>query len=158
MNDRFEPRFGYASPAEKDPKKYEVSVAGRIFPMNHWRDGILHYLFGIWSGDQTFWHNPEIRFGELKLVLQVRDCRVPEKDAVFAIEGVAPDMPMNSYYGNYSLRIGNSRAEVMDALVRFAKDEHLGQVTIRFGDKTELTFFGKERRGEYGCSVYNYQN
>lgn len=158
MNDPFEPRFGYAGRPEAHPQKYEISVADKIFPMSHWREGILYFLFGIWSGDKKFWHNPEICFGELKLVLKTRDCRVPEKEDVFVIEGVAPDKQVDSYYGNYSLRVGNGRAEVMDALVRFAKDHYLGCVTIRIDDKTDLTFFGKERRGEYGCSVYIHKS
>lgn len=158
-NEPHEPWSGYADIAEKDTKKFEITVADKTFPMRRWREGILYFLFGVWSGDKRFWHDPSICFGDLKLTLKNRDSRTPEKEDHFVIEGTSPDQPINSYYGNYSLRIrsGSEVAKVMDALVRFAKDPCLGKVDIDIDDKTTLTLFGKERRGEYGCSVYVYR-
>jgi hypothetical protein len=154
MKDSFEPWGGYASAPEANPEKWNICVADKTFPTRRWREAILYFLFGIWSGDKRFWHDPEIHFGELKLVLKTRDCRVSEKDDAFVIYGVAPDEPVNHYHGNYSLRVGGGRCEVMDALVRFAKDPYLGKLDVRIDNRHRLTFFQKERRSEYGCSVY----
>lgn len=157
MVDQGLPWGGYAGTEEESPKKYTITVADKTYPMSRWREGILYFLFGIWSGNRKFWRDPSIQFGKLKLVLQTQDCRVPQNDDVFVIMGTAPDESVDYYHGNYSLRVGNNRAEVMDALVRFAKDPYLGQVDIRVNDTTRLTFFGKERHSEYGCSVFTYK-
>ena len=144
----------YASASERNPADYKVRVGKKVFPMSRWREAILYYLFGIWSGDPKFRKNPEIRFGNLTLTLYTRDCRVPEKTDAFSIEGFSPSVGNTGGYGNYTLYIGSSRLEVMDALARFAKDPYLAQVIIDFEDGAHLAFFRKERRGEYGCFTH----
>lgn len=152
--DPFEPPGGYAGEAEQNPQKYEIRVGEKVFPMSRWREGILYFLFGVWSGNPHFWENPEIHFGEMRLILSAKDPRRAEATEVFRLEGTASDADGSSYFGNYSLDVGHTRLEVMDALARFAKDPYLGRLCIHFPDGTSLVFFQKERRGEYGCCIH----
>ncbi len=151
-----EPWGGYASVPENNPQKYGLRVADKTFPMSRWREAILRFLFGIWSGKRQFWHNPTICFGDLRLTLRTRDSRTPDKDDRFVIEGEAPDNECTGACGYYSLDVGvrTGYPAVMDALARFAKDPCLARVDLRLDLATTLTLFQKERRGEYGCYVF----
>lgn len=144
------PWGGYAGIPESDPDKFEIRVADKIYPMSSWRQAILAYLFGIWSGDRKFLRDPEIRFGSARLILPTGDCRRDRSTDVFRLGGTGPEEPFTTYYGNYSLSVNVSRTEVMEALARFAKDPFLGRIHIDAGD-TMLVLSQKERRGEYGC-------
>ena len=145
--DQFEPPLGYASAPEKNPKKYKIRVGDKVFPMSRWREGILYFLFSVWSGDPRFLKNPEIRFGGLTLILD------PDNEK-YSAEGEGPDEECTGYFGNYSLDVSALQAEVQDALVRFTKDPYLGRITLRLPNCVTLDFWQKERRGEYGCSVH----
>lgn len=139
------PFGGYASIAEEHPERYGIRIDERVFPMRQWREGILFFLNRAWSSPPRV-EKRMINFGNVAL----SSANDGER---YYVTGVAPDEPITSYVGGYSLEIGDQRLEVHDALVRFAKDDRLGMISIRFADAKVLTLAKRERPGEYSCSL-----
>lgn len=116
--------------------------------MKRWREAIIFFLFHISSGKYGKKNPPTILFGyDLALGF------IPTENR-FCVVGAGIDKSSSTYVGSYSHQVHEGRLEVVDALMRFVKDDKLGQIEIKFeGDKV-LSLFKKERSNEYGCSLY----
>lgn len=117
------------------------------FSENRWREAILAFLFGIWSGKPSVLDRPKIIFGGLTLRLDKVERRY------FAYGKGADDycgMPMTCPFGSEDLTVGDSQVEVEIGLVRFVKDNQIKLFTINLRDGC-LVLWKKSRRGEYGC-------
>jgi hypothetical protein len=117
------------------------------FPENRWREAILAFLFGIWSGKPSVWDRPKIIFGGLTLRLDKVEKRY------FAYGRGADDyydMPLTCPTGSEDLTVSDSQQEVEIGLVRFVKDNQIKLFTINLQEGC-LVLWKKGKRGEYGC-------
>lgn len=119
------------------------------YPESRWRQAILRFLFGIWSGDPTVTCRPELRIGNVTLRL------FNERYVAFgSVEGdeVPPTIPITQ-----SLLVGDRKADAEVALVRFVKDDRIKMVNLVLGNNKDryLAIWKKDRRGEFGFWVKN---
>ena len=122
-----------------------IQVSGlKCFPSNEWRNAILHYLFGMWGGNENVTYRPKITFGLATLRL---DCLTQRYFAY----GPSPDQHLPDPDDEHTLVVGDGRNEVDVGLVTFVKNVQITRLVIRFPDQTEFWLWKKERRGEFGC-------
>lgn len=126
-----------------------------IFPEERWREGILYYLFGLWSGDVAVTMRPKITFGSVTLRL-IPDPHALNPDIrVYCAYGIGFDM-WSSGEGAFHtkreahLSVGNGQDHVEVALVRFVKDDRIKVLTIHTGGGG-IQLWKTPRRGEYRC-------
>jgi len=127
----------------------DIQVAGgKCFTANRWREAILYYLFGIWSGDETVLNRPKINFGRFQL-------RLDESGESYYAVGESGGVIV-SFHESRCLRVGWKKAEVEVALVRFLKDNKIKKLTIDL-EQGQMVFWKTDRRAEYGCAAYGIQ-
>lgn len=124
-----------------------LQVSGiKSFDENRWREAILYYLFGMWSGKEEVTYRPKILFGQMCLRLD------PGSNQYFAY-GASPnwDVPQD-LRGGLIITQGCDRDEVEISLVRFVKNDRIRILVISLGNDQYFRLWKKDRRGEYGCN------
>ena len=138
-----------ASSAEhllSDADNHEIQVSGlTLFPMNRWREGILHYLFGVWGNKDNVMYRPKINFGGVSLRLDVA------KRKYYAY-GIGPDAELLAFTGREIITL-DDQSEVEVALIRFVKNDEIKRLTIVFPNRSWFYLWKTERRGEYRCAA-----
>lgn len=130
-------------------EQMELQVCGSTtYRENRWREAVLEYLFGIWSGDAYTLSRPKIRFGSFTL-------RLHQKGFYYGY-GVSPDAIGPEYAAmtnENTIRTSNSHSEVEQALVRFVKNNRIRFLHIGFAPLGQgyLFLWKKAGRGEIGC-------
>ncbi len=129
-----------------DADRHEIQVSGlTLFPMNRWREAILHYLFGVWSNKNNVMCRPKINFGGVSLRLDLGTRR-------YYAYGTAPDAEPPTFTGREIITI-DDQSEVEVALIRFVKNDEIKRMTIVFRNHMWLYIWKTERRGEYRCAA-----
>jgi len=131
----------------------EIQVGGLFsFPESRWREAILFFLFGIWSGKPEVVGRPKIIFGDLTLRLDA------EAEEYFAYGRSYESLPLliASLLSKKHLSVGPRQAEVEQGLIRFAKNNRIKLLTIHAqGGQGIVYLWKKERRGAYGYTAMN---
>jgi len=125
-----------------------LQISGnRTFEENRWREAILFYLFGIWSGKEDVTYRPKIHFGMMCLRLD------PDTGQYFAY-GASPDWEIpQDLGGELLITDGCGKYEVEVSLARFVKNDRVRMLVISFGDGQFLRLWkDPDRRGKYGCN------
>lgn len=137
-------------------RELQVGASGRTFPEERWREAILYYLFGVWSGNVAMTLRPKISFGNVTLRL-VPDPKALHPDArVYYAYGIAPDGERCSHSAitrGELLFVGNEQARVETALIRFVKDNRIKTLAISMGTGGGIQLWKTSRRGEYRCTA-----
>lgn len=109
----------------------DIQVSGlssQEFPERRWREAILFYLFGIWSGKLSVTYRPKIHFGDITLRLQPSDD--PEGGEYYAYgHAEKPQEPPALGPDDLVVRSGR-KADVEVALARFVKDDRIRQLRL----------------------------
>ncbi|MGE5392576.1 MAG: hypothetical protein ACM3NH_02435 [Candidatus Saccharibacteria bacterium] len=130
----------------KKGKTIEVAALEE-FPESRWRQAMLRFLFGIWSGDSVLCARPEIFIQGV--TLRLFNNRYVAFGAATSFEE-PPVVPIGE-----SLLTTDRKADVEVALMRFVKNDRIKMVTLSLGQNHDrfLAFWKKERRGEFGFWV-----
>lgn len=123
----------------------EIQVNGMTcFPQNRWREGILYYLFGIWSDKVEVTYRPKIHFGFACL-------RLSPGERQYYAYGKCPDTEKPSFPEEGVLTVSWEQTEVEQGLIRFVKNEAIKMLVVTLKNHRQFCLWKKERRGEYGC-------
>lgn len=131
----------------------DIQVSGRTdFSESRWREAILFYLFGMWSGNEDVTYRPKIHFGDICLRL---DQRNGDGDYyAYGHQEVREDVP--ALGSDDLVETSGKQAEVEVALIRFVKDDRIRQLRFCFPSVSNnintLFLWKKKRRGEYGVA------
>ena len=128
----------------------DIQVSGlEGFPESRWREAILFYLFGIWSGRESVTYRPKLCFGDITLRLDRQNGEYYAYGHAEVPQDVPPLGPDDL------VETSGRQAAVEVALIRFVKDNRIKQ--LRLGVMTDqkvhcaqLVFWKKARRSEYG--------
>ncbi len=119
---------------------------GKEFAEDRWRDCILHFLRGLWSGDLDVACRPRIHFGEITLRLD------EERGEYFAygtsFETAAPDVADHEM-----IHALGSRLEVQHGLVCFVSNDRIKLLVIHLRVGT-VCLWKKPWRSRFGISAH----
>ena len=103
--------------------KGQISIGGfqvYVFPKNQWRSALYKHLLGVWANREKIMCQPEILFhGYARLYLE-RHTMEYFADSLQALAEHTENPP--EFPHEQILYVANSRMEVLDSLIRFAKD------------------------------------
>ena len=131
----------------------DIQVSGlpsQEFPESRWREAILFYLFGIWSGRESVMYRPKIGFGDITLRLALGD------GEYYAYGTPNEELPAEHPIGERDDHIvvrSWKQADVEVALARFVKDDRIKWLTLSFRYSGRLVLWKKLRRGQYGITA-----
>lgn len=142
----------------------DIQVSGREnFPERRWREAILYYLFGSWSGNSDVTYRPKIIFGSLTLRLDPENGKYfaygrgtgwpSDMDAVDAIR-----LSLDPRFKGIHIICSDRAADVERGLIRFVKNNRIKYLRIDIETGKEgvkfVFLWKKERRGEYGIASF----
>lgn len=118
------------------------------YPESRWRQAILRFLFGIWSGDPVITARPEILLENVTIRLF--------NNRYVAFGRPTSEQPPVMSLGE-SLVAGDRKTDVEVALVQFVKNDRIKMVTLALGCNGDrfVALWKKERRGEFGFWAKN---
>ncbi len=131
---------------DRPPPRALYVSGGREFPEDRWRDCILHFLNGLWSGDLDIACRPRLHLGEITL-------RLDEEAGEYFAYGTSLETPVPEvadYEMEYSI---GSRLEVQDRLMRFVKDDRIKLLVLRLRVGT-VCLWKKPWRSRFGISAH----
>ncbi len=129
-------------------RELQVGASGRIFPEERWREAILYYLFGVWSGDESVTGRPKIIFGEVTLRLDPQRCE-------HFVYGKGSDYDFATATGpGEHLVVDPAQKDVELGLVRFVKDDRIKKLSIAWSTTVRLSLYKTKRRGQYRCATW----
>ncbi len=134
----------------------EIQVSGlKRFPQSHWRQAILHFLFGVWGEKQDAMQRPKISFKQFTLRLE------PEFDRYVAyqndthivdqtFEEFLKEAGLSDIDHSEFIRVTAPAGDAVElALIRFAKCNRIRVLAIEVLAGT--VFFAKQE--DRGTSV-----
>lgn len=131
----------------------DIQVSGLVsqeFPESRWREAILFYLFGIWSGRQSVMYRPKISFGSVTL-------RLDSDEGKYEAYGTPPEELTSTlrFRADEKLFVDTGRqADVEVALVRFVKNDQIKLLILWLPQlRVFFTLWKKSRRSQYGCCL-----
>ena len=138
---------------------HEVRVGNHdraVFAENHWREAILHYLFGMWSGKRIFSDEQRISFGDVTLALD--PC---ERLYDISGKGERDEVDYNIRCSDNTLCVSNTRQDVEQGLIRFAKNPKIRALLISVVECgcervclcPSFCIWKKNNKGQYGVGV-----
>ncbi len=138
-----------------------IQISGdRCFEPFRWREAILYYLNGVWSGRTQVMYRPKISLSNapdegsfasvvLRLDDHAKDYYAHGTSSGTAILGILPEE---------MLEVGDGQAEVEGALIRFVKNDQIKLLLINFHHRQGVgrVFLWKtDRRGDLGVRMEN---
>jgi hypothetical protein len=129
-------------------KATEIRVNSNSFPANRWREAMLDFLMGIWSGDSVRGPNIQVR----GIVL-----RRNEDTSRFKVDGPREVVDMRGVALNHGrlMMIEDGTYEIECGLIRFVKNDSIRYLAITFDEaRATLWFWKGQQRGELYCSLH----
>jgi len=136
----------------------EIQVSGkRCFPGNHWREAILHYLFGVWGGENEVLYRPKISFGGTsRSWFELRLDRETLEYFAYWNGNEPPAVEQSPHFKPEEiLTVGYSQFEVEQGLIRFVKNNRIRMLTISFSKLRSLHLWKGREKGQYGVTGNN---
>jgi len=129
-------------------RDHDLQVSGLTnFPESRWREAILHYVIGIWSGNHSVTYRPKITFGDITL-------RLDDGEYYACGHLDTPENPPAISLSDPGLLmvLTGKQNDVEVALIRFAKDNRIKQLQLGLPlcNGGTLVLWKKARRSEYG--------
>ena len=112
----------------------DLQVSGsKSYEGHQWREAILAYLGGVWSGDESVTSRQKLNFNNTTL-------RLGRDDKYYAYFVLEPDAsPLSIVAKNTSelLVVSEPNQDNVEVgLMRFVRDNHIRQLYIAFGEST----------------------
>lgn len=138
-------------------RELQVGASGRCFPEERWREGILYFLFGVWSGNTAVTMRPKISFGGVTLRLAPDPHALNPDIRAYYAYGVGTDNGMRLPVTKWEerLNVRNEQEHVETALIRFVKDDRIRTLFIGMCFGGGIQLWKTSRRGEYRCASIN---
>ena len=128
------------------PAPRELHVSGRkVFHEDKWRDCILYYLNGIWSGNLDVTWRPRLYFGGITL-------RLDEEKGEYFAYGRSQLDPRPEFADNEMLTVGSAQLEIQDGLARFVKNDRIKFLDMGMANGGLVRLWKKSWRSRFGIS------
>ncbi len=137
--------FVVASPSTLTPRSLQVSGL-ECFEERGWRECVLYYLFGVWSGAENVVYRPKINFGEITLRLNVGEGR-------YYAHGTPVELEYPYFLATETLVVENGQRDVEIGLVRFVKNNRIKMLVIKLSEGSELRLWKKSERSRFGITA-----
>lgn len=130
----------------------EIQVSGLdCFPESRWREAILSYLFGVWSGRQGVMYRPKLYFSGITL-------RLGNGEYYAYGQSTDQDQIPSCNIDQSVVERSEEKEKIEVALMRFVKNDRIKQLHLLFpsmSDTSSFVLWKKKGRGEYGCAGLN---